>query len=209
MMCYLQGDMMKVAVLISGRGSNLQATLAAEAEKKLGKAEVFLVISSNPNAAGLEFAKDYNKYSIVLDPKEYADRSEYDKKLKSIILENDIELIVLAGFMKVLSTSFVDYFKNKIINIHPSLLPAFPGLNVHERVLEYGVKYSGCTVHFVNAEIDGGPIIGQKIVEVLDKDTPDSLAARILVKEHILLPEVIKKISENKIVVNQRKVKVN
>ena len=201
---------MKVAVLISGRGSNLQATLAAETtEKKLGTAEVSLVISSNPNAAGLEFAKNYNKHSIILDPKDYVDRSEYDKKLKSIILENDIELIVLAGFMKVLSTSFVDHFKNKIINIHPSLLPAFPGLNVHERVLEYGVKYSGCTVHFVNAEIDGGPIIGQKVVEVLDEDTPDSLAARILVEEHILLPKVIKKISENKIIVNQRKVKVN
>ena len=207
-MCYLQGDMMKVAVLISGRGSNLQATLAAETEKKLGKAEIFLVISSNPNASGLEFARNYNKHSIILDPKDYADRSEYDKKLKSIMLENDIELIVLAGFMKVLSTSFVEYFKNKIINIHPSLLPAFPGLNVHERVLEYGVKYSGCTVHFVNAEIDGGPIIGQKVVEVLDKDTPDSLAARILVEEHILLPEVIKKISENKIIVHERRVKV-
>jgi len=208
-MCYLQGDMMKVAVLISGRGSNLQAILSAETEKRLGNAEVFLVISSNQNAAGLDFAKNYNKFSIILDPKDYANRSEYDKKLKNILLENDIELIVLAGFMKVLSTSFVKDFKNKIINIHPSLLPAFPGLNVHERVLEYGVKYSGCTVHFVNAEIDGGPIIGQQIVEVLDEDTTDSLAARILVEEHILLPDVIKKISENKIIVNQRKVRVN
>ncbi len=207
-MCYLQGEMMKIAVLISGRGSNLQATLEAESDNKLGNAEVFLVISSNPSATGLEFAKNYNKYAIVLDPKDYADRTEYDKKLKSIMLDNDIELIVLAGFMKVLSASFVDYFKNKIINIHPSLLPAFSGLNVHERVLEYGVKYSGCSVHFVNEEIDGGPIIAQKIVEVLDEDTPDSLAARILVEEHILLPEVIKKISENKIIVNERRVKV-
>ncbi len=209
MMCYLQGDMMKIAVLISGRGSNLQAILKAENEKKLGNAEVFLIISSNPNAAGLEFAKNYNKYAVVLDPKDYANKTEYDKKLKSIMLENDIELIVLAGFMKVLSHSFVDYFKNKIINIHPSLLPAFPGLNIHERVLEYGVKYSGCTVHFVNADVDGGPIIAQRVVEVLDGDSPDSLAARILIKEHILLPEVIKKISENKIIVNQRRVKVN
>jgi len=208
-MCYLQGEMMKVAVLISGRGSNLQAILEAENNNKLGDAEIFLIISSNPNAAGLEYAKNYDKYVIVLDPKDYEDRTEYDKKLKSIILENGIELIVLAGFMVVLSNSFVDYFKNKIINIHPSLLPAFPGLNVHKRVLEYGVKYSGCTVHFVNAEIDGGPIIDQKIVEVFDEDTPDSLAARILIEEHILLPEVIKKISENKIRVNQRRVEVN
>ncbi len=200
---------MKVAVLISGRGSNLQAILKAENENKLGNAEVFLIISSNPNAAGLEFAKSYNKYAIVLDPKDYADKTKYDSKLKSLMIENDIELIVLAGFMKVLSYSFVDYFKNKIINIHPSLLPAFPGLNIHERVLEYGVKYSGCTVHFVNADIDGGPIIAQKVVEVLEEDSSDSLAARILVTEHILLPEVIKKLSENKITVNQRRVKVN
>jgi phosphoribosylglycinamide formyltransferase-1 len=208
-MCYLQGEMMKVAVLISGRGSNLQAILKAENNKKLGNAEINLIVSSNPNAAGLEFAKNYNKYTIVLDPKNHADKTKYDSKLKSILLENNIELIVLAGFMRVLSHSFVDYFKNQIINIHPSLLPAFPGLNIHERVLDYGVKYSGCTVHFVNAEIDGGPIIAQRVVEVLDGDSPDSLAARILVKEHILLPEVIKKISEKKISVNQRRVKVN
>lgn len=208
-MCYLQGDKMRVAVLISGRGSNLQAILEAEKEKMLGDAEVYLIVSSNYNAAGLDFAKNYEKCAIVLDPKDYVDKTEYFRKLKSLLLENDIELIVLAGFMKVLSYSFVDYFKNKIINIHPSLLPAFPGLKVHERVLEYGVKYSGCTVHFVNEEIDGGPIIGQKIVEVLEEDTPESLAARILVEEHILLPEVIKKISENRISVNQRRVMVN
>ncbi|MHA1346896.1 MAG: phosphoribosylglycinamide formyltransferase [Candidatus Heimdallarchaeaceae archaeon] len=200
---------MRVAVLISGRGSNLQAILEAEKEKRLGDAEVYLIISSNPNAAGLDFARNQEKYAIVLNPEDYTDKTEYFRKLKSLLLENDIELIVLAGFMKVLSYSFVDYFKNKIINIHPSLLPAFSGLKVHERVLEYGVKYSGCTVHFVNEEIDGGPIIGQKIVEVLEEDTPESLAAKILVEEHILLPEVIKKISENKISVNQRRVKVN
>lgn len=197
---------MKTAVLISGRGSNLKAILDSENRNELGKAEIVLIVTNNPNAEGLKHAEKYDRKSIILDPKDFSDRENYNNKLKELMIDEDIELIVLAGYMKVLTSTFVEHFRNMIINIHPSLLPAFPGLNVHEKVLEYGVKYSGCTVHFVTAEVDAGPIIAQKVVEVKDDDTPATLAERILIEEHKLLPQVIKSISESKITVSGRQV---
>ncbi|MBY9000579.1 MAG: phosphoribosylglycinamide formyltransferase [Candidatus Heimdallarchaeota archaeon] len=199
---------MKVAVFISGRGSNLKAILEAEGRNELGKAEIALVVTNNPIAGGLKHAENYDKKIVILDSKNFTDKDEYDNELKQLMVKNEIELIVLAGYMRILTTSFVDYFEKKIINIHPSLLPAFPGLDVHEKVLDYGVKFSGCTVHFVNTEIDAGPIISQEVVEVLDDDSPETLAERILAEEHKLLPRVIKNISESKIIMINRKVRI-
>jgi phosphoribosylglycinamide formyltransferase-1 len=180
-------------VLISGRGSNLQAIIDAIAAKKLN-ARVAIVISNKPDAAGLERAKRAGLATLVLDHSDKArfpDREAYDTELVRELRERGVSLVCLAGFMRLLTKVFLDAFPNAIVNIHPSLLPAFPGMNAQYQALEHGVKWTGATVHLVNAELDGGPIVLQEPVPVKEGDDLDTLAARILEREHHLYPLAI------------------
>ena len=182
--------MKRIAILISGRGSNMVALCDAVKDGRIPNAEVVCVISDQKNAAGLERARERGIQTIVI---ERGDRSrlEHDRETIAVLREHHVDLICLAGYMRLLSPEFVDAFRGRILNIHPSLLPSFPGLDVHRRTIEHGVKLSGCTVHFVDESLDGGPIIAQATVPVLDDDTPDTLAARILVEEHRLYPMAV------------------
>ncbi len=201
----------KIIVLVSGRGTNLQAIIDAIEKGKIN-GEIVGVISNKKKAYALQRAKNHGIETFYIPHKKDESREEYDKKLAKIIDEKRADLIVLAGFLRILSSWFVRKYKWKIINIHPALLPAFAGLygeNVHKAVLDYGCKVSGCTVHFVDEEVDHGPIIIQKCVEVLDDDTAESLAQRILEKEHESLVEAIKLISEGRIKIEGRRVKIS
>lgn len=188
---------MRTAVLISGRGSNLQALIAAAREPDY-PAEIALVLSNRLDAAGLDHAKQAGLACRVIDQAAHAGadrtaaRAAYDAALTEALEAAGIELVCLAGFMRVLSGAFVDRWRDRLINIHPSLLPAFPGLDTHERALAAGVKLHGCTVHYLREEIDSGPIIGQGAVPVLAEDTPASLAARVLAVEHRLYPACLR-----------------
>jgi len=198
----------KLVVLVSGRGTNLQAIIDAIDSGKLN-AQISAVISNKKNAYALKRAENKGIDAIALPKRRGEKRENYDRRLAEVIDFYAPDLIVLAGFLRILSPWFVKKYKNKIINIHPSLLPSFAGLygeNVHKAVLDYGCKVSGCTVHFVDEEVDHGPIIVQKCVEVKDDDTPESLGSRVLEKEHEALVEAIKLISEGKIEIKNRKV---
>lgn len=162
-------------------------------------AEIALVISNRPNAKGLEFAKENNISTSVIDHKTFETRDEFDEALDAALTEAKIELICNAGFMRLLGKDFVEKWRNKQLNIHPSLLPAFKGLNTHERALASDVKIAGCTVHFVRFEMDEGPIIAQAAVPVLPEDTPDTLATRILKAEHEIYPEALRKVASGQI----------
>ena len=175
----------KVAVLISGNGTNLQALIDACIEPSY-PAEIVLVISNKANAKGILRAREAGIKTRIVDHTNYSSREEFDTELSMILSNSKCELVCLAGFMRILSESFVNTWPNSILNIHPSLLPSFPGTKTHERALEAGVKVSGCTLHFVTAELDAGPIIGQAVVPVLDNDTPKTLANRVLIEEHKL-----------------------
>jgi phosphoribosylglycinamide formyltransferase-1 len=183
----------RIAVLISGRGSNLQALIDAIASKHL-TADLSVVISNRPDAAGLQGAQQAGIETVVLDHKDkakFATREHYDRELVSQLKARKVRLVCLAGFMRLLSPTFVEAFPNAILNIHPSLLPAFPGMNAQYQAWEHGVKCTGVTVHFVTAELDGGPIILQQAVRVEDSDDPDTLAVRILEQEHALYPQAV------------------
>tara|TARA_Y100001936_G_scaffold150224_1_gene146531 strand:+ start:230 stop:853 length:624 start_codon:yes stop_codon:yes gene_type:complete len=195
----------KLAILVSGYGSNLQAIID-NIESNYLSAEIALVLSNVKNAFALERGKKHGLETIFLDPKTFTNRDDYEDKMIEILQSKSIDLICLAGFMRILSKKFIQTFPKKIINIHPSLLPAFPGLNVQKKALEYGVKFSGCTVHFVNEEVDGGPIILQSAVPILDEDNTESLSERILEQEHIIYPEAIKLIIEKKLAFSGRRV---
>jgi len=195
----------KLAILVSGYGSNLQAIID-NIESNYLSAEIALVLSNVKNAFALERGKKHGLETIFLDPKTFTNRDDYEDKMIEILQSKSIDLICLAGFMRILSKKFIQAFPKKIINIHPSLLPAFPGLNVQKKALEYGVKFSGCTVHFVNEEVDGGPIILQSAVPILDEDNTESLSERILEQEHIIYPEAIKLIIEKKLAFSGRRV---
>ncbi|MCG3227523.1 MAG: phosphoribosylglycinamide formyltransferase [Candidatus Heimdallarchaeota archaeon] len=199
---------MKIAILISGRGSNLKAILNAEEKKQLGQAEVILVVSNNSKAKGIEIAKSFDKKTISLEANNFKTKEAYEKELGDIIENHSVDLIVLAGFMRILSLYFINKFRNKIINIHPSLLPSFPGLNAQKQALDSGVRVSGCTVHFVNEHVDAGPIILQKAVEIVEDESEFSLSEKILKEEHKLLPQSIKMISEAKVKIEQNKVRI-
>ena len=191
----------KVAVLISGNGTNLQALIDACREPSY-PAEIVLVISNKANAKGISRAREAGITTRIVDHTNYRSREEFDTELSMILSNSKCKLLCLAGFMRILSESFVNTWPNSILNIHPSLLPSFPGTKTHERALEAGVKVSGCTLHFVTAELDAGPIIGQAAVPVLDNDTPKTLANRVLIEEHKLyalgLELVANKILKNK-----------
>jgi len=208
MMFFIQGEKMNTAVLISGRGSNLQAILEAEREKRLGEANIQLIISSKKEAEGLKYSEIFNKKSVVIVRDSFITKNEFEQKLIQTLRENEIDLIVLAGFMQILSTKFVNLYYGKIINIHPSLLPSFPGLKAQEQALDYGVKVSGCTVHFVNYDVDSGPIILQEIIEITENETKESLSEKILIKEHEALPRAISLISQNKVIISGRNVRI-
>jgi phosphoribosylglycinamide formyltransferase-1 len=208
MMFFIQGEKMNTAVLISGRGSNLQAILEAEREKRLGEAKIQLIISNKEEAEGLKYSEIFNKKSVVIVSDSFITKNEFEQKLIQTLRENEIDLIVLAGFMQILSTEFVNLYYGKIINIHPSLLPSFPGLKAQEQALDYGVKVSGCTVHFVNFEVDSGPIILQETIEITEKETEESLSEKILIKEHEALPRAISLISQNKVIISGRNVRI-
>jgi phosphoribosylglycinamide formyltransferase 1 len=175
----------RTAIFISGRGSNMAALIAAARAPDF-PAEIVLVLSNKPDAAGLATAKNAGIAVAAVDHKIYAGRDEFEGSMQAVLDIHRIDLICLAGFMRVLSAPFVSRWRGKIINIHPSLLPSFRGLDTHRRALEAGVKIHGCTVHFVEPELDAGPIIAQSAIDVLESDTPDSLAARVLEKEHEL-----------------------
>jgi len=208
MMFFIQGEKMNTAVLISGRGSNLQAILEAEREKRLGEANIQLILSSKKEAEGLKYSEIFNKKSVVIVRDSFITKNEFEQKLIQTLRENEIDLIVLAGFMQILSTKFVNLYYGKIINIHPSLLPSFPGLKAQEQALDYGVKVSGCTVHFVNYDVDSGPIILQEIIEITENETKESLSEKILIKEHEALPRAISLISQNKVIISGRNVRI-
>tara|TARA_B100000686_G_scaffold160487_1_gene168144 strand:- start:483 stop:1106 length:624 start_codon:yes stop_codon:yes gene_type:complete len=195
----------KLAVLVSGYGSNLQAIIDNIESNHLS-ADIALVLSNVKNAFALERGKKHGLETIFLDPKVFANRDDYENKMIEILQSKSIDLICLAGFMRILSKKFIQAFPKKIINIHPSLLPAFPGLNVQKKALEYGAKFSGCTVHFVNEEVDGGPIILQSTVPILDEDDTESLSGKILEQEHIIYPEAIRLIIEKKLTFSGRRV---
>ena len=174
---------MKIGILISGRGSNMQAIIDAVQSGEIPDSEVAVVISDKADAAGLEKAKERGVETVVVERKGRT-REEHDAEIADELNKRGVELVCLAGYMRLLSRGFIHTFDNRIVNIHPSLLPSYPGLNVHERVLAAGEKVSGCTVHFVNEDLDAGPIILQKEVEVKEGDTVETLSARILGEEH-------------------------
>lgn len=197
----------KAGVLVSGRGSNLQAVLDRIADGYL-PLEIGVVISDKADAYALERAAYVGIKTVVVARKECASKEEFEDRIHAALVEAGCELVVLAGFMRILSGNFVSKWHNKIINIHPALLPSFPGLDGQGQALEYGVKFTGCTVHFVDEGTDTGPIILQKVVPVLDDDTHDTLAARILEQEHKAMPEALKLWAEGKLVIEGRKVKI-
>ena len=197
----------KAGVLVSGRGSNLQAVLDRIADGYL-PLEISVVISDKADAYALERAANAGIKTVVVARKECASKEEFEDRIHAALVEAGCELVILAGFMRILGGGFVNRWPNKIINIHPALLPSFPGLDGQGQALEYGVKFAGCTVHFVDEGTDSGPIILQKVVPVLDDDTHDTLAARILEQEHIAMPEALKLWAENKLEINGRKVRI-
>ncbi|MCE9625792.1 MAG: phosphoribosylglycinamide formyltransferase [Deltaproteobacteria bacterium] len=189
---------LKIAILLSGRGSNMQAIHRAIKEGRLD-AKITAILSDQPEAAGLAYAQAEGILTHVVERQNGEDREAYDRRLISKIDEGSAQLVVLAGFMRLLSPAFIRHFPNRIVNIHPSLLPAFPGLHAQRQALEAGVRFSGCTVHFVDEGCDTGPIIDQRVVGVSREDTEASLSARILEQEHQLYPECLQKIAEGKI----------
>ena len=183
----------KIAIFISGNGSNLK-NLILHSLKKNSKYEICLVISNKAKAKGLNFAK---KFKIKKKFISYQNNRNAEQKILNVIKKDKIELICLAGFMKILSSNFIKKFRGKILNIHPSLLPKYKGLNTHQRALDNNEKYSGCTVHLVNNRLDSGKIILQKRVKILKKDNSQSLGKRVLKKEHLIYPKAIKKVISN------------
>ena len=201
----MPSEKFKLAVLVSGRGSNLQAIIDS-IEKNSLAAEISLIMSNVSDAYALQRGKKHGLESIFLDPKSFSSRNDYEKQMIELLQTKSIDLVCLAGFMRILGKKFIEAFSGKIINIHPSLLPAFPGLNVQEKALQHGVRFSGCTVHFVNEEVDGGAIISQAVVPILDADDTQSLSDRILEQEHIIYTEAIRLIIEDRLEFSGRRV---
>ena len=203
--------MLKLAILISGRGSNMNAILRAVKKQNI-PIEPVVVISNKPSAKGLGIARKYGVKTEIVESKGFqGNRWDYDQKIMDVLTKYGITskncLICLAGFMRILSPEFIKKYKNCILNIHPAILPAFPGLDAQKQAINYGVKYSGCTVHFVDDGVDTGPIIVQALVRVKNDDTEEALTKRILAKEHKAYPEAVRLVAQKKIKVVGRKVK--
>ncbi len=182
--------MIRIGILISGRGSNMVALADAVRAGSIPESEIVVVISDQPAAAGLGHAQERGLKTAVIERRGRS-RDEHDRDLVELLQEHQIDFVCLAGYMRLLSPCFLSSYHNRILNIHPSLLPAFPGLDAQKQALVHGVKFSGCTVHFVDETLDGGPIIAQRIVPILDDDTEAKLSARILAEEHKLYPEAL------------------
>jgi phosphoribosylglycinamide formyltransferase 1 len=199
----------KLGVLVSGRGSNLQAIID-NIEKGLLPAEIAVVISDQPDAYSLERARKHNIPAVHLSAKGYRDkREEYDNMLVKELRKRNVDLVCLAGFMRIITPVLIKAFPNRIMNIHPALLPAFPGLHVQKAALEHGVRFSGCTVHFVDEGMDTGPIIIQAAVPVLDSDTEDTLSERILTQEHKIYSRAIQLFAERRLSIEGRHVMIS
>ena len=180
----------RVGILISGRGSNMVALADAVREERIPNAEIAIVISDKADAVGLDKAKERGIETLVIE-RRGRKREEHDREIVAALKAENVDLVCLAGYMRVLSREFIAAYRGRILNIHPSLLPAFPGLDAQRQALEHGVESTGCTVHFVDETLDGGPVIAQRIVPVCEADTVESLSARILVEEHKLYPETV------------------
>ncbi len=198
---------MNIAVLVTGRGSNLQAMIDS-IENGYLKARISVVISDIENAYALLRAKKHGIEAVFVDPEKYSSKELYEKQVLAVLRKHNAELILLAGYMRILGKTLLSAYKDRILNIHPALLPAFPGLHAQKQAFEYGVKVAGCTVHFVDETLDGGAIILQRCVEVKEDDTDETLADRILEQEHKIYPEAVKLFVENRLRIEGRKVKI-
>ena len=199
--------MLRIGVLVSGRGSNLQALIDGIEDGRL-EASIELVVSDNPEAYALERCRRHGIESVVVRRKEYRSKEDFEGAIAEKLKEKDVELVVLAGFMRILSGNFLKHFPSRVINIHPSLIPAFQGLHAQRQAVEFGAKFSGCTVHLVDESVDAGPVIVQAVVPLLPEDTEDSLSERILRYEHRVLPQTVQWFAEGRVRVNGRLVVV-
>ncbi len=195
----------RIGVLLSGRGSNFEALADSIAAGRIPNAEIAMVISNREGAPGIQRAESRGIRTRVI-PSKGLEREAYDRQVVAVLHEHKVDLICLAGYMRLLSPYFVAAFPNRILNIHPSLLPSFPGLESQRQALEYGVKFAGCTVHFVDENLDAGPIVLQAIVSVEDKDTEESLSARILKEEHRIYSEAVRIVLDGKFKIEGRRV---
>jgi len=195
----------RIGVLLSGRGSNFEALAESVSAGRIPNAEIAIVISNREGAPGIEKARRRGIETRVV-PSKGLEREAYDRQVVAVLEEKQVDLVCLAGFMRLLSPYFVEEFRNRILNIHPSLLPAFPGLEAQRQAVEYGVKWSGCTVHIVDENLDAGPIVVQAVVPVLDSDTPETLAARILVEEHRIYSEAVRIVLQGRFRIEGRRV---
>ncbi|OPY07992.1 MAG: Phosphoribosylglycinamide formyltransferase [Syntrophus sp. PtaB.Bin001] len=194
-----------IGVLVSGSGSNLQSIIDNIESGNL-EAEIRIVISNNPVAYALKRARQHKIKTAIIKHNDFETRESFDREIVGILKSCGVELVVMAGFMRVISSVLIKAYPNKIVNIHPALLPSFPGMHAQRQALEYGVKFSGCTVHFVDENVDSGPIIIQAIVPVYEEDTEETLSARILKEEHRIYPQAIQFLAKNKIRIENRKV---
>jgi len=200
-----RAEPLRIAVLASGRGTNLQAIIEAIEAGQLD-CQLAVVVSDRADAQALERARKHGADAVFADPKTYPDRESFDRAVLALLAEHRVELVCLAGFMRILAPTFVVAYRNRIMNIHPALLPAFPGLHAQRQALEHGVKVSGATVHFVDEGVDTGPIILQAAVPVRENDTEETLSARILAEEHRIYPRAIQLFAEGRLVLSGRRV---
>jgi phosphoribosylglycinamide formyltransferase 1 len=199
---------LRIGALASGGGSNLQSIIDSCRDGSLA-AEIALVLTNNPDAGALSRAEQAGIPGRCLDHRRYAGREDFDRDVVAALRAADVDLVVLAGFMRIISPVFIEAFPGRIMNIHPALLPAFPGLHVQRKALEYGARFAGCTVHFVDGGVDTGPIIIQAVVPVLDDDTETSLSARILMQEHRIYPRAIQLFAEGRLHIEGRRVRID
>jgi phosphoribosylglycinamide formyltransferase-1 len=197
--------MFRLGILISGRGSNMLAIADAVRERRIPQAEIAVVISDQRSAAGIAHARDRGLETLLIERRGRT-RLEHDREIAEALRAHHVELVCLAGYMRLLSAEFIEAYRGRIVNIHPSLLPSFPGLDAQRQALEHGVKWTGCTVHFVDEQLDAGPIIAQRVVPVHDGDTVETLSARILVEEHKLYPEAVARVVDGSYEIRGRRV---
>lgn len=198
---------LRLGVLASGGGTNLQSLIDCCADHSLA-AEIAIVISNNPESGALSRAENAGIKTCCINHRDFDKRAAFDHRVVQQLQESRVELVVLAGFMRIIGPIFIEAYPQQIINIHPALLPAFPGLHVQQQAIDYGARYSGCTVHFVDIGVDTGPIILQAVVPVLEEDSADDLAARILVEEHKIYPQAIQLFAENRLQIKGRRVHI-